>query len=114
MASVYSYGALQRGRGPEHIPLRRVDWLQDAACAGVEPDVFFPPSTPNPVQQARFYAPALRICKDCPVVAECRADADSWESSGGYVYGVRGGETPRERNRRRAGLGRLASVEGGA
>lgn len=44
------------------------DWLEHAACRGVDPSLWFPSSTAD-AQEAR------RICAGCPVQAECLAYA---------------------------------------
>lgn len=67
------------------------DWPAQAACVGVDPDLFFPdPDTPmDRVEEAK------RICGACPVKHDCLTDAirlRDWE-------GIRGGLTPNERHR---------------
>ena len=67
-------------------------WLDHAACRGtLKTEVFFD----------RDPRHALAVCGACPVVAECRADADSWETFND-THGVRGGETEQQRISRRA------------
>lgn len=116
MGLVNAYGERERSRGPREIPERDVDWLVRAACGRVDPELFFPPSSPNQKVQAKYDAPALRICYGCPVQLECREDGDLWESdSTAFTYGIRGGETAKERSRRRRMERRmLALARGGA
>ena len=65
-------------------------WQIDAACLGVDPDVFFP---------AKSVAAAKRICADCPVVGECLTFVMELEDSDGERTGVWAGLSPRERMR---------------
>jgi hypothetical protein len=71
-----------------------VDWRRRAACArpGVDPDLFFP----FPGEHGKA-ARAKRICGRCPVRAACLADAMATRDE----FGVRGGLTPKERQRLR-------------
>lgn len=58
-------------------------WWTQAACLGVDPDVFFPDDNAD-LEAAR---PALAVCEACPVIDVCLADALAtydW-------HGVRGG-----------------------
>ena len=67
-------------------------WRDDAVCLEVGTEPFFPPSGVSA-------APAIRICLDCPVRAECLEAALAVP----YVedYGVYGGTTRYERKRMR-------------
>ena len=75
---------------PEYAP-----WMADAACADVDPDIFFP-AKPSTVQD---YAKARAVCLSCPVIEECRAWGDRIEASMSSMwwYGMLAGETPNER-----------------
>lgn len=76
------------------------DWSDDAACAGVDPDLFFPDEGEHPTE-------ALAICAVCPVRAECLEEAIRTDER----HGVWGGMTARQRNRARRGhrvYGRLS------
>lgn len=65
------------------------DWREQASCARVDPDLWFPNATEyNPV-------PYL-ICGACPVRQECLQDAID---TGDVYFGIRGGLSP---NRRKA------------
>jgi WhiB family redox-sensing transcriptional regulator len=75
----------------EKLDLRGEDWRDQALCAQSDPELFFPGSNGS-------VKPALRICHDCPVMAECRAWGDAHEIG---TYGVLGGETAWQRIRRR-------------
>lgn len=62
-------------------------WRDAAACQGVDPELFFSTAGPNPA--------AIRICRNCPVIADCLADAldEPW------IVGVWGGTTEADRRR---------------
>lgn len=65
-------------------------WREDAACLGVDPDVFFPPEhtvTRGPGRNAE----ARRLCASCPVIDECGADA---VKTGDVYHGFRAGKSP--------------------
>jgi WhiB family transcriptional regulator, redox-sensing transcriptional regulator len=44
-------------------------WLSDAGCIGEDPELFFPIGTSPPATEQT--ARAKRICRSCPVRAEC-------------------------------------------
>lgn len=71
------------------MPRRLTDWVEDwtpqAACRNSEPDDLF--------VQGAAQQQAKRICQQCPVVAECLADALDHRTE----FGVWGGMTERER-----------------
>lgn len=68
-------------------------WRDQAACAGMDTEDFYPPSgAGGPIQAAA----AISVCKDCPVRVEC-LDAAMCEEYGGQAYGVRGGLTADDR-----------------
>jgi WhiB family redox-sensing transcriptional regulator len=72
------------------------DWEASAACAEVDPELFYPPRGGN------NGADAKRICWDaCPVRAECLDDAMADEAGKGpkQRFGIRGGLGPCERAR---------------
>jgi WhiB family redox-sensing transcriptional regulator len=72
------------------------EWMSDAACRGVEPEVFFP-STDG-------WNRARAICAECPVAGQCREWNDRAEggvTTVGILYGLYAGETPKERAARR-------------
>ncbi|MBP6995884.1 MAG: WhiB family transcriptional regulator [Phycicoccus sp.] len=72
------------------------DWSQKGLCAGSDPDALF--------VQGRAQRTAKLVCRTCPVVAECLADA----LDNRIEFGVWGGMTERER---RALLRRRPDVE---
>ena len=61
------------------------DWAQHGACGKAEPDALF---VLGAAQQA-----AKRVCRDCPVIAECLADSLDNHTE----FGIWGGMTERER-----------------
>ena len=87
-----------RGRNTEPArfkpePVRLIDeddWRADAACWGVDSDLFFP----EPHQSAD---PAREICAECPVAADCLGYA----LRSHIVHGVWGGKSPDERRQSR-------------
>lgn len=63
-------------------------WMEDAACRGMNPDVFFP-------QRGESTAEARAVCARCPVILRCRHYAlANYEK-----YGIWGGMSERERRR---------------
>jgi WhiB family redox-sensing transcriptional regulator len=72
-------------------------WAEDALCAQADPDFWFPSHG-----QHKLGEKAKRICAACPVRVPCLdyalAGADTW---GGFVSGIWGGTTPREREQLR-------------
>jgi WhiB family redox-sensing transcriptional regulator len=65
------------------------DWRVEAACRGVDPELFFPASEVGP--GARQVAQAKAVCARCPVSASCRAELGMQE------FGVFGGLSAGER-----------------
>ncbi|GAA4400113.1 transcriptional regulator WblA [Fodinibacter luteus] len=61
------------------------DWAGHGRCAGTDPDALF--------VQGKAQRVAKLVCKGCPVVAECLADALDNRTE----FGVWGGMTERER-----------------
>ena len=66
------------------------DWRDLALCAEVDPDLFF-------VERGGNAAPAKRVCRACPVRAECLEYALEHR----ILFGVWGGTSERERTRLR-------------
>jgi WhiB family redox-sensing transcriptional regulator len=62
-----------------------MDWAPQGRCAGSDPDALF--------VQGKAQRAAKVVCKGCPVVAECLADALDNRTE----FGVWGGMTERER-----------------
>lgn len=76
--------------------LERPDWMQDAACRGLNPNLFFPkyPGDMSIVPYAR------QVCASCPVRQQCLDTA----IANGEPFGVFGGHTVKERRQIAAGL----------
>jgi len=64
------------------------DWRQDALCAQIDTDMFFP-------GKGESTADAKRACMTCPVRTQCLEDA----LANNERYGVWGGKSERERRR---------------
>lgn len=60
------------------------DWHKDAACRGLDPNLFFP-------ERGTTAGPAKAVCKTCPVKAECLEAG--WDEH----FGVWGGMTRKDR-----------------
>jgi WhiB family redox-sensing transcriptional regulator len=80
--------------GRAEVPGTPDDWRESAACAEVDPELFYP-ETGGPWNAAK------RICAGCEVRAACLEHALSTRE----VHGVWGGTTPNERSRMLAGAG---------
>jgi WhiB family redox-sensing transcriptional regulator len=85
-------------------------WHRDAACAGRDPELFYPVEE-DPRQLARINR-AKQVCAGCPVRGLCLADVMASEDPG-LRWGVTGGLSPAERSAlfaaRRAGVNRKAA-----
>lgn len=68
------------------------DWWEFAACARVDPELWFPHAG-----DAATAKSAALICAQCPVVAECLADESTTEEQ----IGMRAGLTSRRRRKMR-------------
>ncbi|MDQ0936742.1 WhiB family transcriptional regulator [Streptomyces turgidiscabies] len=68
-----------------------MDWLRRAACAGEDPELFFPVGTTGPA--VRDIAAAKRVCAHCPVTPQCL----DWALRSGQTSGVWGGTCEDER-----------------
>lgn len=65
----------------------------DIGCAGVDPEVFFPPGGGG--DAAGETRKAKRICRRCPHTSACL----EWAVDTGQDYGIWGGTTPDERRK---------------
>ena len=66
----------------------REPWQDQALCAQVDPEIFFPPKGGSPRE-------AKKVCAACPVAAECLAYA----LRNHELHGVWGGTCEKERRR---------------
>ncbi len=69
------------------------DWQLEAACRGMDEDVFFHPDGQRGSARARREQRAIAICTSCPVMMQCREHALRVREP----YGVWGGLTEEER-----------------
>ncbi len=68
-------------------------WQEDAACRGLRTNVFFLAAGERGTAAMDREEEAKAVCRDCPVIAQCRQYAvDTREP-----YGVWGGLSPHER-----------------
>jgi WhiB family redox-sensing transcriptional regulator len=84
-----AYNLLPKGLNFGERPLR-VDWMDDAACVGMDPERFFPN---NYRGISATKAIAKQTCAICPVVRECL----SFALRGSIQSGVFGGLDEQER-----------------
>jgi WhiB family redox-sensing transcriptional regulator len=74
------------------------NWRVDAACASVDPELFYPTSyiSPDGAFQAEY---AKQICATCPALAACRTYILNSEGGRGLDSrsGIYAGLTPKER-----------------
>lgn len=68
-------------------------WRRLARCDSYDVDIFFAPEVEGTVQEARRLAMAKRICRECPVMMSCRAEALQRHEP----HGVWGGLSERDR-----------------
>jgi WhiB family redox-sensing transcriptional regulator len=80
---------------PEFVDLResRTGWREEAACNGLDTDLFFPATEDDQV----LLAVARKVCGRCPVQELCLAYAVESRQT----VGIWGGATTRERRRLR-------------
>ena len=80
---------------PEFVDLRepRTGWREEAACSGLDTDLFFPAAEDDQV----LLAVARKVCARCPVQELCLAYAVESRQT----VGIWGGATTRERRRLR-------------
>ena len=76
----------------------RPRWMRDAACRGVDVDVFFP-------GRGQSAEPARAICATCQVVEDCKRWALDYPDDAGIAAGMSSRQRRAERARRRNGAG---------
>jgi WhiB family redox-sensing transcriptional regulator len=79
-------------------PSERGFWWLDAACRGLDPDIWFPEKP----QGRDYFAVARSYCNHCDVREECLAEAMAQHPDNDR-FGMFGGKSPRERQRLRSG-----------
>lgn len=77
-------------------------WMRDAACAGMDVELFFP-------ARGESTATIKATCAGCPVAAECL----DYALRNGEKFGIWGGTSERERRRLRRGRGLTAPPKRG-
>ena len=82
-----------------------VSWRSEAACSGVDSDVFFPASE----EDEQAVAQAKAICAECPVREACLQYALATNQSAGVWGGLDAGDRRRMRRRIRDRERRKAS-----
>lgn len=84
----------ERGSVLARTPLVGESWRAEAACHGMDPEVFFPISEAHSQAEARWARDAaVRICQTCPVTDPCLNHALDWDEADG----VWGATTPDDR-----------------
>ncbi|MFN2503986.1 MAG: WhiB family transcriptional regulator [Acidimicrobiales bacterium] len=82
-------------------PRTDIAWRDDAACRGLDPDVFFPASDDEA-------GVAKAVCETCPVREECLEYALETRQEDGIWGGLTETERRRLRRRRRENARRVA------
>ncbi|GGS26839.1 transcriptional regulator WhiB [Streptomyces aureoverticillatus] len=85
-------------RRMDEVPLRQ-EWIQRAACADEDPELFFPVGSTGPAE--RDQEEAKRVCERCPVARQCLTYALRSGQTSGVWGGKDEGELARLRRRRR-------------
>lgn len=80
-----------------HLSSRYLTFLQKVHIADPEcqklPSIFFPEDESNPEKRSAMTKAAKAICRDCPLIQECRTYALETNQR----FGVWGGTLPHER-----------------
>lgn len=84
------------------------EWELHAACRGLDSTLFFNDDGERAPLRARREATAKQLCRDCPVLAQCRQHALKVCEP----YGVWGGLSPREREQLQRGHRRRLVIAG--
>lgn len=83
-------------------------WRLEAACRGVDTDLFFPLGERVPAAQVRQ---AQEVCRRCPVVSACL----TWALNTGVEFGIFGGCTADQRRElRAASIAAMRTLDRGA
>ena len=70
---------------------RNTNWRADAACAGLDPEIWFPDHVT--VEGVERTAEAKQVCATCPVCTDCL----EYALAAHEPYGIWGGMTKQER-----------------
>lgn len=94
---------------PENLPGPNADiwdWQMHGSCRGVDSSVFFHPDGERGRARAQREARAKEMCRECPVLRQCRSHALAVNEP----YGIWGGLSETERDAlARRGRRRIAS-----
>lgn len=73
--------------------MRSLDWMGDALCAQIGPDLWFPEGSGQNTIKAKT------ICAVCPVLAQCEEHARALEGNAAAArrHGAWGGRSPKQR-----------------
>ena len=82
-----------------------VSWRKDAACSGIDSEIFFPASE----EDAESIAQAKAVCAECPVREACLQYALATNQAAGVWGGLDAGDRRRMRRRIRDRERRKAS-----
>lgn len=74
-------------------PARDTAWMADAACKGLDVNLWFPVSRPETGCEAEQAEAAKAVCGSCPARLACLA----WADATAQQFGIFGGLTPNER-----------------
>lgn len=75
------------------------DWVDEAFCAEIDPEIFFPATKGGTSAHDIQFDTARSICNTCPVLTQCLEAAMKFEEGTTHYsrYGMFGGLTPVER-----------------
>jgi WhiB family transcriptional regulator, redox-sensing transcriptional regulator len=73
--------------------LPEFEWQLDAACRGMDSEIFFHPAAERNAQRDERIARAKAICQRCPAITACR----TWALQTMEPYGIWGGLSESER-----------------
>lgn len=73
-----------------------MEWMEQARCREVDPEIFMPEGPPSTLDFVKRQA--LRICQRCEVMEDCRAYAYNLAREQ-PLFGVWGGMTAQEINK---------------
>lgn len=107
-------GKIHRERGcqtllPQQLPGPNVDlwdWQMHGVCRGVDSSVFFHPDGERGRARAQREMRAKQMCRQCPVITQCRAHA----LQVGEPHGIWGGLSESERELMLKGRARRCSA----
>lgn len=83
--------------------LEPTPWAEHAACAGADPQPWFPTRGGSTIE-------ARAVCAGCPVTGECLAYALRWD----IRHGIWGGMSERQRRQLRRGVAKARRLSGRA